>query len=47
MPVILATLKAEIERIAVRGQPKQKDCKTLSHPIKSWTWWHKPVIPVM
>jgi hypothetical protein len=30
MPVILATQEAEIRRIAVRSQPRQMVCKTLS-----------------
>jgi hypothetical protein len=29
-PVILATQEAEIRRISVQSQPRQKDCKTLS-----------------
>jgi hypothetical protein len=46
-PVILATWEAEIRRIMVRGQPRQKVGKTPSQPIKSWEQGHMPVIPAM
>jgi hypothetical protein len=44
--VNLATWKAEIEKISVRGQIRQRVYET---PIsnKSWVMWHVPVIPAL
>jgi hypothetical protein len=39
-----ATQEAEIWRITVRSQPRQKALETPSQPIKSWTdksWLHR------
>jgi hypothetical protein len=34
-----------MRRIAVQGQPGQKNIsKTVSQPT-TWLWWHVPVIP--
>jgi hypothetical protein len=41
----LATWEAEIRRIMVQGQPRQKVSKTPSQPI-SWAKWHMTVIPI-
>jgi hypothetical protein len=43
MPVILATQKAEIRRIAVQSQPAQIILKTLSrkYPSQKGWWWLK------
>jgi hypothetical protein len=41
--VILTTWKAEIGRIAVRGQPRQKVLETSSQPV-GWAWWFTSVI---
>jgi hypothetical protein len=46
-PVILAPQEAEMGKIIVQGQPRQKVWETPSQPIKSWPWWHMPVIPAM
>jgi hypothetical protein len=35
IPIILATQEAEIGRIVVQGQPRQKVHKAPSHPIKA------------
>jgi hypothetical protein len=47
MPFILATRKAEIRRITIQGQPRQKVSKTLISNNKSWVWWQVPVIPAI
>jgi hypothetical protein len=44
---IPATKEAEIRKVEVQTQPGQKVCETSSQPIKSWTWWCKPVIAAM
>jgi hypothetical protein len=36
MPVILATWEAEIGRIVVLGQPRQKVGKAPTQPIRNW-----------
>jgi hypothetical protein len=44
--VNLAAWGAEIRRITVLGQPKEKVSETsISKP--SWPWWCVPVIPVI
>jgi hypothetical protein len=44
MPVIPATLEAEIRKIAVQDQPWQKVSKTSSQSTR-WAWWCVPMIP--
>jgi hypothetical protein len=39
-----AMQEAEIGRMKVWGQPRQKVSKTPPQSI-SWTWWHAPMIP--
>jgi hypothetical protein len=42
MPVILATQEAEIRRIVVQSQPREKVCQTLSQkkPSQKKGWWN-------
>jgi hypothetical protein len=44
MPVIPATLEAEIRRIMIQVQSRQTVSKTSSQQI-SWAWWHTTAIP--
>jgi hypothetical protein len=43
MPVVPPTHKADIGRIDVVGQHRQKVGRTPSHPT-SWVWWFMSVI---
>jgi hypothetical protein len=43
--IILAIQKAEIERIAVKGQLGKKFLRLHLNQLKSWAWWGAPVIP--
>jgi hypothetical protein len=45
-PVIPATWEAEIGRIFIQGQPRQKVSKTPSQQV-SWTWWYTTMNPSM
>jgi hypothetical protein len=46
MPVIPAIQEADIGRIAIWGQPRQKVSKIPSQLI-NWAWWYMPVVPAM
>jgi hypothetical protein len=45
-PVVLATQKAEIRRLKVRNQPRQKGSKIPSQRT-SQVWWYTSIIPVI
>jgi hypothetical protein len=45
MPVTLATWEAEMGRIMVLDQPRQKVLETSSQQKKSWLWWYMPAMP--
>jgi hypothetical protein len=45
-PVIPAIQEAQMGRMTVQGQPRQKAKETPSQPT-SWMWWYVPIIPVM
>jgi hypothetical protein len=46
MPVIPATLEAEIRRMEVESQHRQKVIEAPSQSI-SWAWWHASAIWAM
>jgi hypothetical protein len=47
MPVILANWEAEIRRIGIQGQPRQKVCEIpiSTEKKKNWVKYRIPVIP--
>jgi hypothetical protein len=45
--VILAVWEAEIRRIKVQSQQKQKVLEFPSQPIKIWAWWYVLLIPAL
>jgi hypothetical protein len=43
MPIILATEEAEIGRIMVPDQPRQKKFMRPHFNGKKWAWWNTPM----
>jgi hypothetical protein len=46
MPVILVTWEADIGRIAIQGQPRQKKFARFHLSEKIWVYWHALVSSV-